>query len=75
MFYMRLRNLPNRCKANDIRKFFNGCAESVEFHGVESRVGFKGSEAEAVKFHASWNGKALGDRRIEMMIDWQAKQS
>jgi hypothetical protein len=72
---MRLRNLPRRATVDDLKKRFTRPIETIEVKGQEGRVCFKGNESDAVKFHEMWNGKGLGDRRLEMMIDWQDKQS
>ena len=74
MFCLRLRNLPPKCRSIDVKKIFDRHVESLELKGQEGRVCFKGSESEAVQFHDTWNGAALGNRRVEMMIDWQDKQ-
>jgi len=68
---MKVRNIPAKCSLTDIRKLFDRRIESCELKGQQARVCFAGSDADAIKFHEAWNGKVLGNRRVEMMIDWE----
>ena len=70
MFCVRLRNLPNKMRSEELRKIFNRPIETIEQSTGSARICFKGSDVDAVKFHDSWNGKVVGNKRIEMMIDW-----
>ena len=70
MFCVRLRNLPKKLRSEDFKKLFDRPVDSIEREADTARLCFKGSDVDAVKFHETWNGKAIGNTRLEMMADW-----